>query len=221
MVGSSGSLVGGRLGACIDGHQAVFRTNDAPAAGKYTTHVGKRTTWRVASNANGHMDPWHLARSGKRQDLAADAYLLYCMHPWWGSCQQEGGLQHAALINPQFVGAIQELIFSVAQQLGGHPVDWARNHFFALDPLAPSTGMMAVVIAMVACREVNLFGFTANLLPNGSLGSASTRCAKYYDCRSLRAYFNADERYWQYHDWWLQARALRRLDQLRFVELVN
>jgi hypothetical protein len=48
IVFSSGKLVDRGLGASIDGHDAVFRMNDAPSVG-FEHDVGKRTTVRVAN----------------------------------------------------------------------------------------------------------------------------------------------------------------------------
>ena len=50
VVGTSGSLLGSKLGSVIDKHHAVFRVDAAPSGYKYTADVGRKTAYQVVGN---------------------------------------------------------------------------------------------------------------------------------------------------------------------------
>ena len=230
VVGSSSQLVGRRLGACIDGHDAVIRTNDAPTSLRYADDVGQRTTWRLST-----MQSWRDAVSGTSA-LRADAQLLYCMEPWVGECQHHGlsgriGGQHASMINPLFVGQVQHATFALAQKVRQDAHDWHYSEYFGYAPTPPTTGMLAVFAALRACDQVNAFGLTlSHARRDGSLARGG--CAKYYvgreggprrsgKCMSATSYFGSEGASTNFHDWSMQMRALQRMEASGLATLVE
>ena len=136
VVGSAGSLRGARLGSAIDAHEAVFRVNAAPTAG-HEDDVGHRTTWRVHNSEK----PWFMASLN-----TPELQVAVCHTAWIGACQHQAfngaWSQNATLVNPVF--------FSQLWTLLGRP----------RGKKAPSTGLLALALALGACESVSTFGFS-------------------------------------------------------------
>ena len=113
VVGSSGILRGGRLGAVIDAHDAVIRINAAPTH-RHEEAVGRRTTWRIHNSEK----PYMMAVS----DLP-ELQVAICHMAWIGSCQHQafsGAYDETlAYINPRFYSQVYSLL--------GRPRDLYRH----------------------------------------------------------------------------------------------
>ena len=235
VVGSGSHMLTRRLGACIDGHDAVVRLNDAPVEPRYGEDVGLRTTWRLST-----MQSWVDAVKRRAPALKADAQLLFCLEPWVGECFHKGlsgrvGGQRASMINPELVGQAQIATFALAQQVQQQAHDWQFSKYFGHSPYPPTTGMLALFAALSSCEQVNAFGFTVNNSRTPDRGG----CAKYYvgregkaararakgtaqkppgKCMSAGAYFGKEG---FYHDWSMQMRALQRMEALGLLTIVG
>ena len=152
VVGSSGALRGTHHGASIDAHAAVIRINAAPTH-KHEAAVGRRTTWRVHNSEK----PFMLAAND-----VPELQLVICHMAWLGSCQHQAfsGAYGTtiAYINPRFYSQLFELL--------GRP----------RDKQSPSTGLLAIAIALGTCERVTLYGFGAGG------GGANKRCRHYWEC---------------------------------------
>lgn len=142
VVGASRNLRGSRYGELIDGHDVVFRVNRAPTA-EFEVDVGGKTTHHVM---------WPTALGPEQADRRA--FLLMTpvtLHSKdvFGEILSlvEEGLpwepSRVRIIHPEFIKYVHE--------------DWmdGRGQF-------PSTGFIALMIAVHVCDEVDVFGFGAN-----------------------------------------------------------
>ena len=149
VVGSAGSLRGADFGAAIDAHAAVIRVNAAPIRG-HEAAVGRRTTWRVHNSEK----PYFMASLGHRE-----LQLVVCHMQWIGACQHLafGGAfaDTASLVNPRFYGELWSLL--------GRPAG----------KRSPSTGLLAIALALGVCGRVSLYGFSAPTEQRG-------RCERHY-----------------------------------------
>jgi hypothetical protein len=142
VVGASRNLLGSRYGDLIDAHDVVFRVNRAPTA-EFHRDVGEKTTHHVT---------WPTDFGGGMADRRA--YLL--LNPMtlatedlfnWIVSLVENGLrwepERVRLIHPEFVKYLFE--------------DWMEEQ-----GQFPSTGFIALMIAVHVCDEVDVFGFGAD-----------------------------------------------------------
>lgn len=171
VVGSSGSLRGAKFGAGIDAHAAVFRINAAPTRG-HERAVGARTTLRVHNSEK----PFMLASLG-----VPELNLVICHMGWIGSCQHQAFSgrypDRLAQINPVFYGQVWSLL--------GRPAD----------KRSPSTGLLAIALALGMCGSVSIYGF-------GKAGRQSKgTCRHYWSC----VHFEDEAAYYDplhtFHDW--------------------
>jgi beta-galactoside alpha-2,3-sialyltransferase (sialyltransferase 4A) len=152
VVGASRNLLGSRYGPLIDSHDVVIRVNRAPTE-DLDSDVGKRTTHHV-------MWPRELEES----EFNREAYLL--MTPISASTvgvfdriltlvedDLRWDLEDVRIIHPEFVKYIHE--------------NWTREQL-----AYPSTGFIALMVAVHVCDEVDVFGFGAD---------AAGRWDRYYD----------------------------------------
>ena len=184
VVGSSGILRGGRLGAVIDAHDAVIRINAAPTH-RHEEAVGRRTTWRIHNSEK----PYMMAVS----DLP-ELQVAICHMAWIGSCQHQafsGAYDETlAYINPRFYSQVYSLL--------GRPRDKS----------APSTGLLAIALALGVCDKVSVFGF-------GAAGAAATPdgaklCRHYWECPQWENEAKYHDPLHTFHDWQAEEQ-LRRL----------
>ena len=180
VVGSSGALRGTHHGASIDAHAAVIRINAAPTH-EHEAAVGRRTTWRVHNSEK----PYMLAAND-----VPELQLVICHMAWLGSCQHQAfsGAYGTtiAYINPRFYSQLFGLL--------------GRPH----DKQSPSTGLLAIAIALGTCERVTLYGFGAGG------GKANKRCRHYWECTD----WEDERKYYDplhtFHDWQAEER-LREL----------
>jgi hypothetical protein len=144
VVGSSGSLIGRSYGREIDRADVVLRVNQAPATRQFQQDVGTRTTVRVW----GFIPmPWHNVTvwDGKAhppwQGTDEEQLLLYCPPVRWVSICWKEAMAHPL---PRFAPSAHN---HLAKEIG-----LSRNKH-------PSSGAMAVRLALAICGRVVVYGF--------------------------------------------------------------
>ena len=208
VVGSSGTLRGRSFGRAIDAHEAVFRINAAPTFG-HTAAVGTRTTWRIHNSEK----PFMMAASG-----LPELQAVICHMAWIGSCQHQAFsgayTDTTAFINPRFYSQLYSLL--------GRP----------RDKQSPSTGLLAIALALGVCDRISIFGFgragTAGQLPatkavkatmhsdaqhakeGPSTGSFRQYCRHYWECVKWEDEAKYYDPLHTFHDWQAEER-LRQL----------
>lgn len=144
VVGASGNLLGSRYGPLIDAHDLVFRVNRAPR-GFYSSDVGRRTTHHVAWPTNLHAE-----LADRRAVLLWNPLTLHTPNLFdrmlsLAEAEMHWDPARVRIIHPEFVKYLHE--------------GWMkeRGQF-------PSTGFIAMMLAVHVCDEVDVFGFGANAL---------------------------------------------------------
>lgn len=215
VVGSSGSLLQSQDGAAIDAADVVIRLNFAPTPRKRRANVGSRTTWAhttphpflssgpfasglrpftcrllgrrlyvatfpdvspingTGSRRRGFGPVPEYKLGGNRRSNKTAPVVYYCHVPWHSRCWSNLPYDGSDRISPTHVAHTR-------RQLGlpRAPPRW------------PSTGAIAVALALRRCRCVDLYGFD---------GNATLGCARYYGkCEPTAQYYSA-KHYW--HDW--------------------
>ena len=176
VVGSSGALLDERHGSSIDGAEWVIRINSAPTPSALRAHVGRRTSVylnqgptsvRLLSAHTSRIDtgtrppPDHTssnatpASTGAQQELHAASRLTprgqsasrivhYCHVPWIADCWAAGRARGGG------TGAVTE-------RLSPRLVTWTRRRLRTLK--WPTTGAMAIALALHVCNATLVFGF--------------------------------------------------------------
>ncbi|KAL1503981.1 hypothetical protein AB1Y20_010397 [Prymnesium parvum] len=171
VVGSAGTLRRRQFGEAIDAHEAVLRVNAAPTRG-HEAAVGRRTTWRVSNSEK----PYFLAALG-----VPELQVAICHMPWIGSCQRQafGGAysETVAYVNPVFYGQLWTML--------GRPAH----------KQSPSTGMLAIALALGVCDRVSIYGFGRS--------SETNECRHYWECGGRGRYYDPQH---TFHDWLAEER---------------
>jgi len=143
VVGASRNLLGSGYGNLIDAHDLVFRVNRAPTA-KFDRDVGRKTTHHV-------MWPTALGpeQADRRAVLLMNPVTLHTKDVFGKilSLVEEDLLwepSRVRIIHPEFVKYIHD--------------NWLNGH-----GQFPSTGLIALMIAVHVCDEVDVFGFGADV----------------------------------------------------------
>lgn len=167
VVGSSGLLLGARLGARIDAHDAVIRMNTAPMRG-FEADVGQRTSLLLAT-----LIPWrHLMRQNPRPHVPV---IEYCNQPWLSICWTSIA-EGDPVLKAKQVWADGARISPLLAARAAASMRLRRGS-------QASTGAIGVLLALELCDSVTAFGFGAN----------STACAKYYACMNSATYTGRKE----------------------------
>jgi hypothetical protein len=142
VVGASRNLLGARYGRLIDAHDLVFRVNRAPKDG-YAADVGRKTTHHVMWPTDRTED-----QADRRSFLLLNPMTLHTPDLFdrivtLVEDELHWEKERVRLIHPEFVMHLHR--------------DWmeARGGF-------PSTGFIALMIAVQVCDEVDVFGFGAD-----------------------------------------------------------
>ena len=170
VVGSSGLLLGARLGARIDAHEVVVRINTAPMRG-FEADVGQRTSLLLAT-----LIPWrHLMRQTPRQHVPV---VEYCNTPWLSTCWTSivGG-------DPILAGKEKRNVWADGARISPLLAQRAAGALRLKRGSQASTGAVGVLLALALCDSVTAFGFGAN----------ATACAKYYSCMNSATYTGRKE----------------------------
>lgn len=168
VVGSSSNLLDRSDGAAIDAADWVIRVNNAPTPPGLHAQVGSRTDLYVNTHSprraactatSSGNDQWHVTSS----HCNTSSQVFYCHVPTVGKCWWGIHKDHFDRISPRLVG-------------------WARA---ALSTKRfPTSGIMAVLLALHSCNVTQLYGFGP---------SYSSGCAKYFGaCLPLQeSYFGS------------------------------
>ena len=191
VVGSSALLLTSAMGAEIDGHDAIFRINDAPSGGPYGSHVGNRTDVRMGNILihNRPRCPPSRGGLGKRNGLggrqagqAADlnrATRMNAHRSKSSRSRQVAGRRLAATGGPS---CREEGTLYVTNVMANKPTPRHHNEshhvlsegFLSWAPREvgqergfPSSGVLTTLIASRVCGSVDLYGFDFFSCPNG------------------------------------------------------
>jgi hypothetical protein len=219
VVGASGRMIGAGYGPLIDSHDAVFRVNSAPdgaqvdlrAAGTarsreaWMDDIGVRTTWRVINSASLHLPlngstPLTVGGSAGSPVLHTG---FFCFEP------REPGRCSAA--------ALRQALGDVKADKRVHMInptlllDYHARYFMrATHHHTPTTGFVAIAIALEMCSETHVYGF-------GDGRDCDGVCYHYYhECSRDRK--DTTERRWfstgppgRAHNFSSQAKALAKM----------
>eukprot|EP01012_Entosiphon_sulcatum_P015259 TRINITY_DN20253_c0_g1_i1.p1 TRINITY_DN20253_c0_g1~~TRINITY_DN20253_c0_g1_i1.p1 ORF type:complete len:488 (-),score=43.11 TRINITY_DN20253_c0_g1_i1:1017-2480(-) len=168
VVGGSTDLLKQPMGHAIDSNDAVIRLNLAPAL-HYSAHAGLRRTIEFASSTSIAVQwaDWLLRRNDMESQFAEpfgnvsvmagtdeNAAMIYETKAYYHHVSPDIGL---LMLGP----AVRLLAARVYCHLANDGWIWPRHAeeiFFE-----PSPEFLAVVFALVSCREVSLYGFPSEL----------------------------------------------------------
>ena len=165
VVGNSGVLKLGRHGASIDRHDTVWRVNQAPVGGKeYAPIVGSRVTYRLlnskwstvycedgvysdqvpggTSNLARYLmglEPPNATLVASRADVAAFDRLATAQR------RRRPDLNPTALLSSRVISRARA---------------WLLSYNDTTQEISPSTGLLAVYVAMQLCDSVSVYGFS-------------------------------------------------------------
>eukprot|EP00899_Mesostigma_viride_P022727 jgi/Mesvir1/3639/Mv14938-RA.3 len=162
VVGNSGSLRFAELGPAIDGHEMVYRFNQAPTHG-FERHVGAKTTFESLNAKFAHA----LARDGEgsatggapsKEWLWRDPLAVFVMF-------EPLKLREAYVAIRQHFPVVDALLFSPAFFVHAHRIydalqdELELHEFGCFSGEKPMSGFYAVLFALQACDQVDLYGF--------------------------------------------------------------
>jgi beta-galactoside alpha-2,3-sialyltransferase (sialyltransferase 4B) len=165
VVGASRNLLGSGYGKIIDAHDVIFRVNRAPT-GDYDSDVGDRTTHHVMwprELEHGQYNPHSFLLM---TPVAVNNPNVLDRIVWLADQQLGWDLERVRIIHPAFVKYVHER--------------WTGIH-----GAYPSTGFLALMLALHVCDEVDVFGFGAD---------AAGRWDRYYEnvVEDVRQFHPAD-----------------------------
>jgi hypothetical protein len=177
VVGASGSLLRWKHGALIDAHEVVMRPNWVTTIG-YEQHVGTRTTFNLFFGVEGMISQFEarapvgavgLVTSGSDRSVASAFRHLNreCCRLRKACCcgkneappckRWSATLPNKNATNPRVLLMSDATYHSAFAHICAATKDgceWQRRAGI----IRPSTGFLAVVLALHACRKVSLFG---------------------------------------------------------------
>jgi len=160
VVGASGSLLAARQGALIDAHQQVIRINRVVTRG-FEEHVGSRTTLNLFWGHRAHLDAW-LARQRGLPPTARARGLVVPVKAMDVSFffSAAANLSREATPPPAPLLLVSDKVYLKAVEHMCRATDSGREWPTACPVIRPSSGLLAVVWALQACRNVSLFGLS-------------------------------------------------------------
>lgn len=165
VVGNSGLLKNGMLGAEIDAHDAVVRVNYAPVEG-YGRQVGKRTTFDVVSTVHakaflpdaegGEKAP------GVRGARRNSTVLVYDIKEKFPRLNMYAMLLRRLSVTSGGAGVLSPGLVAHAYSLWSRLRQAAIAGDGTLKPRGPKpmAGFFAVIFAAQVCKEVHMYGFS-------------------------------------------------------------
>ncbi|XP_026175731.1 CMP-N-acetylneuraminate-beta-galactosamide-alpha-2,3-sialyltransferase 4 isoform X2 [Mastacembelus armatus] len=202
VIGNSFAIKNSSLGSMINKYDVVIRLNDAPVKG-YEDDVGNRTTMRLfypesaSYNPGLHNEPDTLMVlvPFKQQDLRWLKEILYnekrIRKGFWKPPPQIwlGDVSKIRVLDPHFLQQTAERLLHIPLQPKSKQ-----------NPVHPTTGILAVFVALNYCDVVHIAGF----------GYPSSKSQKqpihYYGYDTMKSMKNS------YHDLNHEAQALKRLE---------
>lgn len=188
VVGASGNLLLGSLGADIDQHDAVFRLNHAPVE-SYKVAVGSKTTVRIMTMDEYATDRSYPRRQGgawrNHSEVALGTHIIIsCHRPFDGRCVP-WRIEHLFAKRDRLIGA---------HLLGPTIVNAAKMRYEGQTrQRSPTAGALAIEVALASCRRVSVYGFIS--------ARCAHPCYHYYDCTYSEAHFVSSRRATNgYHD---------------------
>ncbi|GAQ90641.1 Glycosyl transferase containing protein [Klebsormidium nitens] len=160
VMGHSGALIGSRLGPLIDGHEAVFRFDNAPTIPRYGPDVGERTTYQVLDHRWARV---LIGASSDRPDHIREVAR------WWSDTASVVLWAPVKFLSPEFVSTVQATTLRLrrvlesillpgappederAQDAAARALEWSAN-------AAPTSLFKTVALATRACDQVTLYG---------------------------------------------------------------
>ena len=157
VVGASGSVLDARRGREIDAHDAVARINVVRTAG-FEEHVGRRTSWNFFWGHKVHLDSFEEATrklpAARRQiGLVVPVKALDVTFFFEAAANRSGGGGAPLFLASDRVYNRALAHLCKATRSGA---EWPTESPF----MRPSSGLLAVVFALQACRNVTLYGLT-------------------------------------------------------------
>ncbi|KAM9733756.1 CMP-N-acetylneuraminate-beta-galactosamide-alpha-2,3-sialyltransferase 4 isoform 1-T1 [Menidia menidia] len=204
VVGNSFVIKNSSLGSVINKYDVVIRLNDAPVR-SYEDDVGSKTTMRFFYPESASSDPGVHNEPGtlmvlvpfKQQDLRWLKEILYdekrVRKGFWKPPPQiwSGDVGKIRVLDPHFLHQTAEKLLRIPFQPKGKQ-----------SPVHPTTGLLAVFVALNYCDVVHIAGF-------GYPNSKNPRQPiHYYGQDTMKSMKNS------YHDLNHEAEALKRLQEL-------
>ncbi|CAI5657301.1 unnamed protein product [Oreochromis niloticus] len=185
VVGNSGNLRGSHYGPMIDAHDIVIRINRGRTKG-YETDAGTKTTHHV-------MYPESATRLDNTTNLLFFPFktpdflwLLKALNPRKNGAPNSSKIANKDLVAPQIVQELRDALVQFWEEIHHntiirsvprhsqvmilHPAFMKYVHEVWLRKRGayPSTGFLTVVLSLLMCDEVNVFGFGADSEGNWS-----------------------------------------------------
>ncbi|XP_072420516.1 alpha-N-acetylgalactosaminide alpha-2,6-sialyltransferase 3-like isoform X1 [Chiloscyllium punctatum] len=154
IVSSSGQMLGMGLGPVIDRSECVWRMNNAPTEG-YESDVGSKTTVRVVSHTSA---PWLLREETLSSQHNSTIYILW--GPYRNMRRDGKGIVYNLLRTVQSRFPTARLYTVTEEQM--RYCDLAFKKETGKDRVLSgsylSTGWFTFIVAMEACRSIQVFG---------------------------------------------------------------
>ena len=173
VVGNSGVLLNRFDGEHIDAASAIFRVNDGLTHGPFAAYAGSRTSFRIWGGRQ-----WPHELIGWKEERKG--IVLYCQPtPWIGRCWRlilRSDAPSWPRLNPLLWEEARANIQRASSQAG---VLWRAGRF-------PSSGAIALWIALRLCEQVRAYGFGHAMHPwncrdtPSSLNVTRTACGRYF-----------------------------------------
>ncbi|XP_019720529.1 CMP-N-acetylneuraminate-beta-galactosamide-alpha-2,3-sialyltransferase 4 isoform X1 [Hippocampus comes] len=200
VIGNSFAIKNTSLGGTIDKYDVVIRLNDAPVRG-YEDDVGNKTTMRFFYPESASYNPGLNNQPGtlqifvpfKQQDVLWLKEILYNekrgRKGFWKPPPQIwlGDFAQIRVLDPHFLHQTAEKLLRIPLSAKGKQIH-------------PTTGMLAVVVALNYCDVVHIAGFG---YPNSRNLNDPVH---YFDHRTMKSMKNS------YHDLSHEAEVLKRLE---------
>ncbi|XP_029026653.1 CMP-N-acetylneuraminate-beta-galactosamide-alpha-2,3-sialyltransferase 4 isoform X2 [Betta splendens] len=211
VIGNGFAIKNSSLGSTINKYDVVIRLNDAPVRG-YESDVGNKTTMRFFYPESASYDPTkHNERDTlmvlvpfKQQDLRWLKEILYnekrVRKGFWKPPPQiwQGDVSKIRVLDPHF-------LWQTAGTLLHIPLDPKSKQ----NPVHPTTGILAVFVALNYCDVVHIAGF-------GYPDSRSYRQPiHYYGYETMKSMKNS------YHDVNHEAETLKRLEESGAISFLH
>ena len=172
VVSSSDVLLGDSYGAEIDSYEAVFRINMSPAAG-FETYVGSKTQVAVTNtpswlHGNEFINSTRFARDLRKQKKV----VVYVQDPLAASettkcCYKRTQKRYRQLVQlalRRCKSAFAKSRSVSCRALDEHIIEVAWRATCGLRntkcPVAPSSGLITILLARASCKSLRLFGFS-------------------------------------------------------------